>query len=91
MSRAATPVEDAWGRYRQNVLADNAPRIQVDETRKAFRAGAYAVWAMMMQAARGGEAEAVALYARLGEEFDAFRAEVAAEAAIETASRGEGR
>ena len=41
-------IESGWKEYRQKVIPRDAPRIQLDESRRAFYAGAHHLWVSMM-------------------------------------------
>lgn len=72
-------VAEAWATYRDKVLPRSAGRVQVDETRKAFYAGAFAVLSGLM----GGMSESpdvepqdLSLVNDLEAELQAFAASV---------------
>ena len=41
-------LEDCWESYLKAIIPDDAPDVQVNETRRAFYAGAVSVWSMLM-------------------------------------------
>lgn len=69
-------IKDAWRTYQREVIPRNAPAVQHEECRRAFYAGAFALFSLVMDASADpkSEAEGAAVLDQLSQELQAYAA-----------------
>lgn len=70
----AEPIKDAWSMYQREVIPKNAPAVQHEECRRAFYAGAFALFALALDASADhkSEAEGAAVLDQISQELRAY-------------------
>lgn len=71
-------IEEGWILYRDKVIPKDAPRVQQEESRKAFYAGAITLFSMIMETTDGPEEQGEAFLTKINEEIIAHIDEVTA-------------
>lgn len=67
-------VRESWNQFRAAVMPPNASNVQIQEMRRAFYAGAWAMFCTMNQASAGSEDEGVEALESLNAEMECFAA-----------------
>ncbi len=71
-------IREEWQSYALGVIPSGAPKVQFQECKRAFYAGARSLLQLMRQAGEMTDREAVTMLGRLEQELTAFRRDVEA-------------
>lgn len=69
-----SPMQEAWRTYQQELIGRHVPAGQQDECRRAFYAGAFALFRLALEASTDpkSEAESAAVWEQLAQELQEY-------------------